>query len=377
MIYLILDTNAWIYLANGFNPLTSKNEENTHLKLLKELKQSVVSGKITILTNDIILEEWHRNSEKCNQLIDKIHTWKKEAKDFEKKMLARLPDDKEVIKPLFEKYGKKFDELIKTNQTHIQEVKALLFSNTLKYPITVETKLRGSEQAIKKLAPFIGDKKNSMADFVILLGAIEYIEKELSMELLPGLVDYPESYFVSSNKNDFSDTNSKGEFHKDLYPFIEKTKIQYRTNLPALMNELSRELVFSHDEIDEYQAYHEDYEPCPHCDEEYCGYVYFNETIRIRDEKIPLYDEKQLRFEFDTTPIEELNKHAYTETEEGYCNNCGGIYIRCVNCGELVDIYYGESCECSSCDAVYQVNIKQDKKGQIENVEYILLDNEE
>lgn len=380
MIYLILDTNAWIYLANGFNPLTSKNEENTHLKLLKELKQKVVSGEITILTNDIILEEWNRNKITCNQFVDKIKTWKKQAKDFERKMLERLPDDEEVIKFLFEKYDKKFDELIETNQTHIQEVEALLFSDTLKYSISDATKLKGSEQAIKKLAPFIGDKKNSMADFVILLGAIEYVEKELSIKLFPDLIDYPESYFVSSNKNDFSDNNSKEEFHKDLQPFLQKTKMQYRTNLPALMNELSMEPVFSHDEIDEYQEHYifdGDFEFCPYCDEEYGNCINFDHVIRIRDKKISLHDEKQLRFEFDTTSIEELNEHAYIKTEAGYCNDCGRRFFRCINCGELIEECYEEECECPSCSTMYQVNIKQDKKGQIENVEYILLDNEE
>lgn len=34
MVNLILDTNTWIYLANGFNPQTNRNEEKLHFELI-------------------------------------------------------------------------------------------------------------------------------------------------------------------------------------------------------------------------------------------------------------------------------------------------------------------------------------------------------
>ncbi len=55
MHYLTLDTNTWIYLANGTEPV----------RLLTYLKQEVDKRNITILIPDIIITEWNKNKDKA------------------------------------------------------------------------------------------------------------------------------------------------------------------------------------------------------------------------------------------------------------------------------------------------------------------------
>ena len=55
MHYLTLDTNTWIYLANGTEPV----------RLLSFIKQEVNKGNITILLPDIIVKEWNKNKDKA------------------------------------------------------------------------------------------------------------------------------------------------------------------------------------------------------------------------------------------------------------------------------------------------------------------------
>ena len=53
MYYLTLDTNTWIYLANGTEPV----------RLLTFIKQEVDKGYVTILLPEIIIKEWDRNKD--------------------------------------------------------------------------------------------------------------------------------------------------------------------------------------------------------------------------------------------------------------------------------------------------------------------------
>ena len=46
MVNLILDTDTWIYLSNGFNPETKKNEEELHFYLSDWILKNIKSGKL-------------------------------------------------------------------------------------------------------------------------------------------------------------------------------------------------------------------------------------------------------------------------------------------------------------------------------------------
>ncbi|WP_221389947.1 PIN domain-containing protein [Dyadobacter sp. NIV53] len=60
-IYLILDTNIWLYLANNLDPYNARSDEETHFLLYEKLEKLVLDRSIKILINDIILDEWKRN----------------------------------------------------------------------------------------------------------------------------------------------------------------------------------------------------------------------------------------------------------------------------------------------------------------------------
>lgn len=376
MTYIIMDTNAWIYLSNGFDTLTNKyNEEHTHLKMFRTLKQRVQSHDIVILTNNIIKKEWIRNKLATKGLIKKLENRKNAIEDNLKDLFSKLPHKKQIIQELIEEYKEKIDELIRLNENHINEVEDLLLNFTIEYEITDKSRIDASYQAEKKLAPFIGDKSNSTADMLILLSGIEYIKKYCKVEFL-GKTYYHDNYFVTSNYKDFSSSNDKHKIHEDIMPFITETKTGYCVHLGELINTLSKSTIFSELELadmDDYVPYEGEYDLCPFCNNSDLGYIDFNiPSIILRNERFPIYDKNQLRFDFDTTSIEELNRKAFEKIEHGFCECCNSEFIRCLDCGELVYIEYNEDNECENCGATYRVTIKE--KGNLEKqIEYTLL----
>ena len=63
MNYLILDTNIWIYLANGHYAQNAQHSEQTHSTLLSRLTEKLKNEEIRVVVNDIIVQEWDRNKE--------------------------------------------------------------------------------------------------------------------------------------------------------------------------------------------------------------------------------------------------------------------------------------------------------------------------
>ena len=62
MIYLVLDTNIWLYLANGYD--REQFDKNLHFDFLKTLEEPDERKEICILVNDIIISEWNRHKRK-------------------------------------------------------------------------------------------------------------------------------------------------------------------------------------------------------------------------------------------------------------------------------------------------------------------------
>lgn len=71
MTYLILDTNIWIYLANGYCDSKNISDEDVHFELIKILLEKLDLGEIELVTNDIIIKEWDRNKAAKETSIDK------------------------------------------------------------------------------------------------------------------------------------------------------------------------------------------------------------------------------------------------------------------------------------------------------------------
>ena len=373
MIYLIIDTNAWIYMCNAHGLSKIGQDECHHIKIFNSLKRLVDEGRVIILSNQIIIAEWQRNKKHCYEFIEHLKNRKKDIEHkIRKSNFDGDPEEKEKQKEkLIEA-----ERLITINEQHIDNVEQLLIGRTIHYPITDLSKIQSADQAIAKKAPFTGKKSNSMADMVILLSGLEFIKSNYGTELFPDHIAYPVSYFVSANKNDFSSKEDETLIHKDIEPFFQSSETQYRTNLGTLINELFSEPVLSELDIqdfDEYMDASENLVACPNCDESYYGFIDFKNPITLRDMNYPLYDNVQLRFDFETLSTEELNERAYLKSFEGHCNSCWETFIICPICDEVVHIEYGEDSVCAGCESAYRTKVTREKG--LDGVEYTLLKN--
>ena len=107
MHFITLDTNTWIYLANGTEPV----------RLLHFIKQEVEKRNITILLPKVVLDEWEIHKDKTVRQGSIKHF--NEVKDALEKILKLLgakgerdvlrflldeKDDKDYFKDFLEKF---------------------------------------------------------------------------------------------------------------------------------------------------------------------------------------------------------------------------------------------------------------------------------
>lgn len=380
--YIFLDTNNWIYLSNGFNIYSSKHDE-LHLKIFNIICKRVKDGSIVFLVNDIILSEWERNKNQVENQINEISTKFKGYNGYLKAINEFINEDnenEEIIK-LKIVLEEKYHEKIKRHKDHIKKVEDFLKNNTLKINISDKNKIEASDLALEKKAPFIGDKKNSMADALILLNSIEYIYENKRI-LAPRYLTYekeeyifPESFFVSSNKGDFSDSNDKEKIHKDLEPFLNRTNTKFYYTLGKLINSLEERFLTEEEEtviehVDE-SAY------CDVCDFEHYPTVEFSEYFQIINPNKKPRDKNQLLLEFPgyDYSLEANEKLSFTmlNIRTATCSHCRAEYIEC-SCGEINHIKdYNSKFECAGCGNKFQVFADIDRKGMIHSLEYELL----
>lgn len=203
--YVFLDTNNWIYLANGFNPYSNKHED-VHLKVFELVKKRTGNGDIIFLVNSIIIDEFNRNKAQTQAKINDINQKVRNYTGSLKPIIEFLEGDDEELKKIASKISKTAELRISHLQDHIRDVENFLNTQTIVIPITNDHKIAASEMALAKKAPFIGDKKNSMADALHLLSFIGFMDELKSSKTLHKgfLPDEFISYFVSSNSGDFS-----------------------------------------------------------------------------------------------------------------------------------------------------------------------------
>ena len=260
MIYLILDTNNWIYLANNQDPFNDNKDgkykdnknEKLHFKTLERLNEYIDSTTVILLVCDVVMEEWERNKSKTNQYIEKLENTMRAQRDTIKAIEDNLDDaDKSIFKLLFEKHIEKVNLKIEKNKDHIYKVEQLIFKSQ-KYQISDKTKILAAERAYNKKAPFIGDKSNSMADAYILFGAIEYLEELFKNR---DLITYPTFIFISGNKGDFSSNSNPNMIHEDLKDSLAKVNLQFFRSLHVALNDLVESKVFELFEIWEIERH--------------------------------------------------------------------------------------------------------------------------
>ena len=370
--YIIIDTNAWLYMCNGQGFKNEDLKADAHIKIFEALKKLTDEGKIVVLINDLIISEWNRNYNVTQNYIKKLESQITINNNYLKNDHSQEEKDtkKEEINEITIRINK--------NKEHTSAVENYLLNHTKNYNITDRSKIISADHAIAKKAPFTGRKSNSMADMVILLSGIEYLKDECQIKLSDKWYFNEKSYFVSANTSDFSKVDDKDIIHDDIKPFLQQTETQYRCNLGILINELSDHIMIDNDDVsdfEEYASYDGDYETCPFCDSDDYGFVEFDdEKVFARNLNYPIYDPNQLQFDFgfDNIPIEILNRNTYAEISEGCCCGCGKTYIRCINCGELIEKEYDNLFQCNRCETDYLIEVTRDKKNIIIDVKYII-----
>lgn len=394
MIYLVLDTNVWFYLANAFNSSKKKFDDGLHFKLVLILKRLVANGDISILTNPIIIEEWGRNKEVANRLISK-HKKTLEGHRGTIKNIGKYieKDQRLLLNDIFNNYEDQIKKVISDNKNHILEVEDLLLNKTQKIEITNEIKLIAANRAIKKLAPFKGDKSNSMADALILLSSIDYIKK---ISVFPvSIVDkeaslFPNSIFVTINKNDFGNPNNENEIHPELRYLLEEVKMKYEPNVGTVINQVEDDL-FKQEEIKQIERemeaeYWRNIAYCTVCfpDPEKTfiqNIVDFSEPIYIENEMREPEDPNQLKL-LKIDPIEvsnykeNKNKRDIDTVQIGYCNCCNSQHIKCQYCGTVSNVEEcldGDKLQCEGCETSYQIRYQSIGNG-MQELEFKIVD---
>jgi len=374
MIYLILDTNTWIYLANGAD-LSGKFHESAHFSLLEKLTQKIDDGSVEILITDVILEEWNRNKQTTNALIEKLKGRLRNAEtvlgDIQEKLTGKIDIEILAVKREYKKY---IEEQIALNEKHIEQVEKLL-SSSVQFPITSNVKAFAADWSVAKKAPFTGKKSNSMADAYILFAAVEYIK---TISAGDGIDEFPLDYaplpiFVSANRDDFSSVANPDVIHDDLKSVLEEVKMSYYRLLPAALNFVEARL-FEESEIQRIQhemevQYYTNTSLCEVCDpdNEYSvlNLVHFSKPYDIFNE-LEMLSHVQLNLEFNE--MAEPKTAFVTTIQTGYCQYCSTEHVKCQGCQEITAITAdkAEGFECESCGLYYKIDSKYIGSGMTE-----------
>lgn len=209
LLNLVLDTNTWIYLSNGFNTINNKIDENLHFELLEKMLEKVESGECHIYSNYIIKKEWKNNKDKTKSLINK---YKRELEVEENKL--KKYRGRPEFHSQFNQFNRKKEDLtlkIQQNEKHIQNVDYLI-NRSIEIPVKDKHKLDAVELALDKKPPF-HKKENSVADAIIFLSTIDYFFYEEEIEI-------DNTIFVSNNSNDFGESISSTQLHPELAKMV-------------------------------------------------------------------------------------------------------------------------------------------------------------
>lgn len=354
MIYLILDTNIWIYLANGFNSMTNQLDPNSqlHFELYEKLKQKTDDKEFVILTNYIIRLEWERNKKAAFANIGKLE-------EIKKKQISALVDQRKLLgeehfKEECRKTNDTFDDAVSLNRLHIENIENFMKS-CIEVPVSDKLKLELTERAISKdKAPFLYDK-NNFADAAILLSAADYLRLNMT----------PVSYavFVSNNHKEFGDSIGSNDFHKDLKEYLSGLNIDYHKHLNNLL-ELTEELEYAIEAFHEHQRGQDYYFEClsPFCGTKngYEAFGYYKNKVRIASTAEQNVDQLSLFEGHD------LHKIDATYVLEGNCTTCSIYHVQCPCCEKLlIDINGNDSYFCNLCEKIFKTVLSKENKDKI------------
>lgn len=365
MHYLTLDTNTWIYLVNGIEPV----------KLLDFIIEEIKKDNIKIIVPQTVLDEWNSHKNKTvkqgtiqfySEILDSLKRVSRLLGDDKKLshidfLFGDKESDKESFKDLIDKIKKNKEKVEEAIQKNIEKVESIFSnSNTVKLKISNRVRLEAGELALNKKPPF--KEKNSFADALILLSFIKYVKEK----------NIKGAKFISYNTKDFCyKIEGKKLLHKELEILFKETESNFHTVIGEALSAIEKDII-SKEEIEyikEQQEILEQYsEPhtCQMCD----GYkgtgneIYFDEPFGIENESIKgVVPKNQLEFGF-AADLPKKSTDDYTHTiQTGTCEYCGTLHIKCQACDEVTSVVESSELECSGCDLLYEINFNYDRKG--------------
>ena len=303
-----------------------------------------------ILVTDIILKEWQRNRNHCE---NKVESLKRKLSNPDSVFSDIKRYTKSGIEQLEKEYIEGLNAEIVGNQKHITEVETFLHNDCLKIDIPDHIKLKIFELSVSNKAPF-HNKKNNVADASILFSAADYLSDKLYN-------DDTSAIFVSNNFTDFTDGKNKNEFHSEILEQFPNIEIKYEKLLPAALN-LSKKIIIQIEEYYRNEAWLESIIfRClsPICDgnENFISYGYLSQEIRVKLDSADLYDPNQLSLFPDIPRIVREPK----STNMGPCSICNSLHIECPECNEL--IYIEDEDEIFQCPECYsELQLRYDEK---------------
>jgi hypothetical protein len=354
MHYICLDTNAWIYLANGLEPV----------KILHFIDEQVRKGTITLLVPELTTEEWMRNKPGITKdVLKELNSATENLKRLTKAISERTADafeflfttldveslDEEAFENIsrdIQSKRKKLEEAIEKNIKVVEELFG--YPSTIKLPTTEQSKLQSAELALKKKAPFV--KKNSFADAVILMVFCNYLKEN---NIFGGM-------FISYNSEDYCiKENGKKHFHPDLQPFLDDIKGKFYTVIGEAINTV--ETILTEQEMARIKEVQDDWTPrfCEVCEgNRRHSDLFFSQPFEIENEnKIELLPSNDMEIPFKniTKPQRKAKEFIHT-IQMAQCSYCGTDHYLCEKCGSmncLWDHMYNERTECEGCGTPY------------------------
>ena len=373
---IALDTNTWVYLANGMEPV----------RLLHFLKNEVEKGNIRIILPEIVSNEWDVHKEKSvRQGSLKHFNDIKEALDRLRKLLGekgekgflsfllKEDDEKEYFEDFFKSFKEKKKEIEDAINENIKLVDDLFKNHAVKIDVKDSIYKKAGLFALGKKAPF--KMKNSFADALILFSYLDYLMTE-------GIKD---AIFVTYNTDDFCEKKEgKKLLHPDLKDEFDQAKCNFYKIVGEAINTIEKDIVSKEElelieEMQNERSRNDNPEFCEICQDNNNEYheIIFDSSVELIDERIKYrYDPDQLEIDFGDNPEKKvINEPPPSTIEVGYCDWCDTEHFICVDCGTLNALWqseYNENKECEGCGLNYFVKITTDRKGMLENKVYII-----
>lgn len=343
MIFLILDTNIWLYLANGLDTITSAYHKSLHFELLQRLKELVSRREVVILKNSIIVSEWNRNKGHAYEQVSRLKSQADSIFAEGKKLIKRL--DYTAAEDKFAEKNR-LNELAARNEAHIDAVEDFLLNDCTEVPITDQIKVRVTDIALEKLAPF-HNQKNNVADAIILLSAATYLKGGLDSETM--------AFFVSNNSKEFADNEHPDHFHPDILSYLPTRDISYRTYLPEVLK-------VSEDIIEDMREFYRLQSISFPCGSIVCsGREDFERHGYLEEETNWLYASDRLnmtQLDLFTGKIKPEENRGMIKF--GHCIYCGTLHVICPRCSELICAEQEGHFQCEECKTEFAFEINHE-----------------